>query len=508
MRALSRQKAKGGGRRSLQCREVRGLQCRLILPSSGRPRGAQQSIGYRLGVLLCALSIVRLVFAWMFFGFHSGDDVEILQEAFRRALGWEYAAWNIRNLLFSELAIAPAVAIGHALGITSVRPLTFVATIPVILLATLNVWLVFALVERRLHATQAAWWGAFLYGLHWLPLGFGSTVYPRTASTAAILAAAFLVWRDGARWSHHVAAGALLALAWAIRYSEVIFLIPLIYVAARSISGRRGRIEAAGWIAGGFVAGSLLTIGLADWITWGRPFGSLFAFGKYTILERQSSSLHAVQPFYWYLARLGKWLPLALLPLMWSARSSARARDAASFVIVPLILLSVVHHKELRYLQGIIPFLMILAAAGAWELYQNGRRSLVAVLLGASILLGLPGLTFLLKKSMPAVNAAQDWTAQDRAGGAICASQRWAYGGTLYTHRYPPIVDLPFPLTGSALRKEIGRCRVVALYEKDLLEDTAIAHALSAAGFRQERRYEWGRAKAVLVYRMGSQEAR
>jgi len=102
-------------------------------------------------------------------------------------------------------------------------------------------------------------------------------------------------------------------------------------------------------------------VGAFDWIRWGEPFSSLRKFAHLTLVERDFASRVKQQSPLWYLETLPRWCALTLLPFFWSAR---RMRRAWWFVLVPLALLSLVAHKELRYMQGIIPFLAILAGCG------------------------------------------------------------------------------------------------------------------------------------------------
>ena len=77
---------------------------------------------------------------------------------------------------------------------------------------------------------------AGLYALHWLPLGYGATTYPRTVAVTCLLGAALLACEEQVRPWPLLGAGSLVAVAFACRYSEVVFLLPvaLLAVAARS----------------------------------------------------------------------------------------------------------------------------------------------------------------------------------------------------------------------------------------------------------------------------------
>jgi hypothetical protein len=461
-----------------------------------------------LGAVVLAATVVRLGFGFVWFGFHTGDDVEILQAGFERALGWPYQAWDIRNLLVPDLLVAPVLAFAAGLGVRSTQTLAWLATFPFVLLASVNIWLVYRLVRQWLANEMPALLAAGLYAFHWLPLGYGSTVYPRTSSTTCVLLAALLLGKGRTAAWRAALAGGLIALAWAIRYSEIIFLLPLLASLWLREERTADRVRSSALLLLGFAAGSLLTVGLEDWLTWGRPFASLAAFARYTLVERRASALEPSQPWYWYLYRLPKWLPLPLLPFLWRARKVPGSLTPALYVLLPLLALSAIHHKQLRYLQGIIPFLLILAAAGAWSYWvigTVGRRRLVAVLVVLSLLAGLTGLTFLRKKSMAAVVAAQDLAATSQQH-AICLSQAWAYGGSLYL-RNAVLRDLPYPLSGEMILREATHCPVVALYQEDVQRDPGLPAALDQLGYMPSDTYRWGQSKPVLVFHRPDQDA-
>jgi len=450
-----------------------------------------------LAALIVAVTAVRLGLALAFYGFLTGDDVEILQAGFQRAFGWPYQPWAIRNLLVSDLLVAPALRIAVALGVTATRTLVSLAAVPFVLLASLNVWLVFRLARRWLAGDAPALLAAALYALHWIPLGFGSTVYPRAASTTCVLLAAWLLSRGGLPRAS--LAGGLAAVAFAIRYSEAIFLVPMLAVLALEPVPARARLARCAALLGGFLGMALLTVGLEDGLTWGRPFASLAAFARFTLIEERSSSLVVGQPWYWFFWRLPKWLPVTLLPFLWNVRRARALLPAALYALLPILLLSGVHHKEMRYLQGVLPFVLLIAAAGAWSFWDRGRRWPVAILCVASMALGLAGIVFLRDKSMAAVQAAEELAVLAR-GQTVAVSQSWAYGGTLYLRPDFKVLELPYPLTMTALERAVARARWLAIYSRDLRANPAFAALLEARGFTRVREFVGRSSRPVVLY--------
>ncbi len=444
--------------------------------------------GRWLAVILAAATLLRLALGWVFFGFLSGDDVEILEAAFR-GIGLHYSAWAIRNNLLADVVVRPFVATAHDLGVTSPRVLIWVASWPFVALATLNIVLLHRLARAWSPRSGLALTAAALSACPWLPLGFGSMTYPRTVSTTVVLAAALLLAPAGraarrpparpavdlahgpanavgerpaaavaenpghrevaglavavapgaadrfttpaeegpvrSPW-REILAGLALALAFTVRYSEAVYLpaVALLLLAHPAGAPWRARLAGLARLAAGFAGGALLLAGVYEAVAEGRPFGSLLALLRFTVVEHQTSSVTALHPFLWYLWRLPHWWCPAALPLAVAAVAAARGRRLAwawAFVLLPLLALSCIQFKELRYLQGLIPFVCLLSAAGALVLWDAGWRRTAALLCAATMVWGLARLSFLAHKSMPAVLAARALVTEAVPAGAAAA---------------------------------------------------------------------------------------
>src|SRR5258706_4185701 len=142
-----------------------------------------------LAAIIAAVAAAQLWMAYRYFGFLTGDDVEVLSEAFRRARGLDYTPWDIRNLFVPDVVVAPVVWLASGL---STRSTIFFSSFPFVALSALTIWLVYRLAHRWC-GERAAIVAALLFATHWIPLGFGSTVYPRTLSAACVVAAALIL---------------------------------------------------------------------------------------------------------------------------------------------------------------------------------------------------------------------------------------------------------------------------------------------------------------------------
>jgi hypothetical protein len=450
--------------------------------------------------LLAGTTLLRLALSWFYFGFITGDDVEILEAGFR-VLGLRYTPWAIRNTLISDLLVGPVLWMAHSVGISDVRTLVWIAVWPFVLIATLNVYLLFLLVRRWSNQDSVALCAAALYGLHWIPLGFGSMAYPRVVATTCVLAAALLLSSTRRLALRELLAGALVALAFGFRYSEAIFLVPVAGLAASFRDDWRARAISLLRVAAGFTLGVLLVAGIYEFLTWGRPFAALVAFARYTLIERQASSRVAVMPAYWYLWRLHRWWCLAALPLLWIAVRRRQLLPSWLFVVLPLIALSWIHHKELRYLQGVIPFLCALAAAGAVKLWESGWRRTTAALLLLTAGWGLERLNFLTDKSMPSVMAARA-LAGDASVRTFAGVQLWGYGDRLYFGNGRAVRDIPYPASPAGVEQFASGADAVGLYAEDLADDSRLEAVLDRLGFCAWRDFSFRGSKAVRVFRL------
>ncbi len=424
--------------------------------------------------------------------------MEVLEAAFRRAVGLAYTPWQARDLFLPEVVVAPFVGLGRLVGVRGTFGLVLCATAPFILLASVNVVLVYAIARRWLSDTWAARWVAALYAFHWLPLSFGSTPYPRTASTTLVLAATLALSLGGGLVAGG-AAGAAIGLAFAVRHSEGMYLLPVLVIAAAAGSGRGRPWRRVLAVLGGFAAAAALAVGLYDLVTWGRPFASFVEVFRFTVIEGRSTSALAVKPATFYLARILFWVPLPLVPALFYAARVRAVRPAWTFLAVPLLVLSLIQFKQLRYLQGAVPFLVILGTAGFLAMRRRVRPWVVNALAALSLVAGVLGVRELRGKSMAAVTAARA-IATEPGVRAVALSQAWAYGDRLYFGNRIDVRDLPTPPTAADLESAARSADRIAVYLLDLQGDPALAAALARRGFRESRTFAWGESESVVVF--------
>lgn len=423
--------------------------------------------------------VTQLVLAHVYCGFLTGDEVEVLSEALRTATDHTYESFGGRNTFVPRAIVAPVLWMTSAAGLRNPAALVIVATIPFALVSSLTILLVHRLAMIWSDDAVAAHAAAAIFALHWLPLGFGSTTYPRVLSMFCVATAALLIARGTTPAA--LGAGALVGLAFADRYSEAIYLLPLLL-----ISGRR-----AWQLAASAVLSMLLLSGAYEWLAAGSPFHNLRMLASISLIGGDYSSLVKHQPFHWYLSNVLRWCAPALLLFLWSAR---RAWRPLVFVALPLAALTLLQHKELRYLQGTIPFLAIASGIGFAAWYRERRTAAVALLV-VSLAWNLWGIRFLGRETKPAVEAARYLGAKPDVK-TVALGQNWAYGDRIYLGNDRRLIDVSTPIR--SLERAVREADAIAVYESDVTPDVSLV--LSSHGFRAGRVFRAARARDVVVF--------
>lgn len=459
----------------------------------------------RLAPVLFLLSILslKLLLAWRFHGYATGDDLEVLLTAAKYAWGLDYEPWGLRCLFYPLVFVWPVLKAAYLSGARDPALLSWLGTLPAAAVSTLSIALLYRLAKRWNCSEATARVAAFFYAFHWLSLGYGSMHYPRPISGACLLGAFLIVSRPRETSWSGAAAGVLAAAAFAVRWSEGVVLVPLL--AWTWWKHRDGRMMAR--ILVGFALGALLFVGLTDALTWGKPFASLAEFFRVHAPENRPSYPVHDQPFYWYGKTVLRWagplFPLLLLPA-WRDR---RARAPLSILAAIVLLLSFFQLKQWRFLQSGIPYLALSAALGWERLRKSGGpgRLLAAGALVLSVPLALERtLTLLSDKSQSAVAAARYIAALRPAPRVIALEQGWAYGLRIYLGNGPAIREIPVsrPLDPETLRRHASGADAVALYSKDASPD--VRQTLAQLGFRQAARFKRDTSKESVVYLSGS----
>lgn len=358
-----------------------------MLKSGPRAEAIDSTSGFRPRTLLLILLLVTLAakifLAWRFDGYGTGDDLEIVETAAKYAAGLDYQPWSLRCLFHPLVLTWPVLRLGVLAGVTDPSVLSWLGAIPTALFSTLAIFLVYRLALAWRWPSETALAAAFLYAVHWLPFGYGATLFPRPISTAFLLGAFLLSSRMPLSAARAAAAGVLVAAAFAVRWSEGAALAPV----AAWIWWRDRDARTTAAVVAGFALGALFFVGLTDTLTWGRPFSSLKAY---------ANEMRTVPPnprtdgaWYEYAKDILRWAGPVCVLLLWPARRDRRIRLPLLFLAAIVVALSCVRFKQTRYMQAAIPFLALAAAVG-WERLREsgavGRRIAAAALLLAAAL--------------------------------------------------------------------------------------------------------------------------
>jgi hypothetical protein len=346
--------------------------------------------------------------------------------------------------------VYPAQRLADAVGLSDPMVLVFAGRAVVALLSTVAVVLTWG-AARRLAPEYpvAALLAAAFVALNKLHVSFGSSELPRPVSTVFVLGAFNLLLGEGTRRA--LFAGCLLGLAAAFRFSEAIFVAPAAIVLAW-----HGRWRDAVVVGAAAVAAAGVAIGIADGLYWGSAFSSLRSAVDYTLIDRASS--RGYEPIFAYLVFVPQWTNwvVFLLALVGVWRSPL----LAIWAFVPILALSLLPHKETRYLIPVIPYVCIGAALGLVSVaravrdrWPARRSDAVAALLLPLLVLGLlqDAAGWRLKRSNDEVRLARWLRAQGPGGVAV--RNVWKAGGGIYLSANRPVVDLE----DSRLETDAGR---------------------------------------------------
>ena len=456
-------------------------------------------------MILLVTMAVKLGFAWRFDGYGTGDDLEIVETAAKYAAGLDYEPWNLRCLFHPLVLTWPFLRVGVLLGASDPAVLSWLGAIPTVLFSTLGIFLVYRLALAWQWPDDTALAAAFLYAVQWLPLGYGSTLFPRPISTAFLLGAFLLASRRPTGMARLGAAGLLVAAAFAVRWSEGAALVPLV----AWIWWRDRDARSAGAVLCGFGLGALLFVGVTDTLTWGTPFSSLVAYARE--MRAAPPSTRTDGPWYEYAKDILRWAGPVSLLLLWPARGDRRIRQPLLFLAAIVAMLSCVRFKQTRYMQAAIPFLALAAAVG-WERLRRsgaaGRRLAAAALLLAALLGAERAVALLRDKSQSATAAARAIARLSPAPRVIALEQAWAYGDRLWIGNGPEIRDFPpaRPLDPSVVEKAAAPADVLAIYALD--SSPPLLESIARMGFRESARFHRDANKEVILYRQVESRAR
>ena len=387
-----------------------------------------------------AVFTVKALLAWQLPGFFSGDDVEIHLISMGALYGQHWPVWELRSAFFPMVFIYPAQRAAFALGAAAPEALVLSGRLVVALLSTAVIPLTWLAVRRLAPGdTRLAALAVLFVAISKLLVSFGSSELPRPISTVFVVAA-FVAALD-TKLLASAAAGVLLGVAAAFRFSELVF------IPAALLTLPRDRYWLRAVIVGAAALSTAAAITAAsDTVYWGTPFSSIATAVDYTLIERQSS--RGYQPPWEYLKTIPSWSTFLVVAL--AVAGSSRRHPDSWWLWGPFALLSLLPHKEGRYLIPVVPFLSIAAARGFMRAIEWIRRTasatgwrrcareLFAPVLLLSLLHEAGG--WRLPRSNEGVRLAQYIRSSEVAGFA--GQDLWRLGGHPYLWHHDPLINI------------------------------------------------------------------
>ena len=391
--------------------------------------------------VIAAVFVLKVLNAWFYFGFYSGDDVEVQEMSLARVFGWDWRAWDLRSPFYPMTFLFPVQRLLVALGVRDAALLVFAGRLVVIGFSSLNLLLVFRIARRVFGILPPAVLAVVFLSTSSLHVALGSSELPRTVSSTFVLLTCRLLLERPAVPGYLVAGGTLAAAA-CIRFSEGLFALPAAVLLVRPFKPLRVAAFAAAT-----ALAAVVILGPVDRLYWGEPFHSLRHIVDYTIVRRESS--RGFEPWHWYLTHLSRWTNGLTFGLFLAAVRFP-PRTLLPWAFSPLLLLSLLPHKEARYLLPALPFVTTSAAWVAWKLLERsgvpaseraGRPKgqpwwafpLVAAACVA-FLLEADGYRF--RRSESAVEMAR-YLATRGEPGSVAIEQSWKAGGRIYLGPIP-----------------------------------------------------------------------
>lgn len=399
----------------------------------------------------------RLWAAWFNQSIFWPDEVyQSLEPAHTLVFGYGWIPWEwqdgARSWVFPAF-FAGLWKVALLLGVSSAQALVLIARTSMALLGAAGVLFAMRFAERLSGRVAGVVAGLFTALFPALLVYSGRGMTEMASGPLLVLAALLALSSDRRRL---LLAGGCAALTIYLRYQNgLLALSLLVWLCAR----RRWRDAA--WFAASATAVGLAG-GVLDWITWGAPFHSFIAYARFN-LGGEAAQHYGAPPWTYYLTTA--WTATGPAILVVVAGLVVAARRNAGLVLVLLVsffALSLVPHKEYRFVMPLVPLALGLAGAGIGDALARTRSSLAWALAGVLVIASAVSMPIRAVNTTfaemgqwtfrPQLGSRSPWVHHDGinkllwvAGErpdlcGIAVPEAWAWiGGFSYLHR-----DVPF----------------------------------------------------------------
>lgn len=389
------------------------------------------------------------------------DEIyQSLEPAHRFAFGYGIVAWEFqegaRSWLFPGL-LGLVMKAASAIGVTSGRGIVLLTRLPIAALSLAGVYASMRLAQKARGGVGGELIAGVLVALFPVLVVFEHRALSETVAAPAVVLAAWWTWRSSARGL--VAAGLVVGLASFARFQVGLVALGLFVVLLADPDRRTALRFGAGLTIAGVIGAGL------DWITWGRPFASLYRYLEFNLFSDGASKFGVEPPYFYFVALWTAAGPAMLFVAygLWTIARSGESRVRALLIVVAVFVLAhlAIGHKELRFLLPILPLTLALAGAGMGRVLERLPRGQLWLLLVALYLAGLMAyqnvtLTFaeLGQWRGRTIGRARTWRflasanealfevgrKDDVCGVAVIVPRGWGWtGGFTYLHRDVPM---------------------------------------------------------------------
>lgn len=333
-------------------------------------------------LIILASTFLRVYMASQAKGIYRGDEHEYLGLANEMVFGNVAYKQTFRPYSFSLLIAVPFM-VARLLNVENPDTIILFARLLNVCFSVLLTYVVF-LTGKKLFELRVGLIAAFLVGFSWLVTSWTIRVMTEVISALLILMALYFAFDTMSR-NRLIFAGIFLGLASMMHLKNAVFLIPLFVYLLIKVR-KHAMYFLVAWVL------MMVLQGVIDYMTFGSLFYSVFEYIKRTavlpylnvlLVQRGGASgiysLHEnlfsgekVFPFSWYFTSIP--LVVGMVTLFLTLISLEKNEtilylwgNALAFVAV----ISLMPHKEERYLFPVVVIVFILAAKGFLRIWES-----------------------------------------------------------------------------------------------------------------------------------------
>jgi len=310
-------------------------------------------------ILIFAL-IIRIYSLSKVYGFLINESSENLSIAYGIVHGFRYG-WEGRSWFYPMILSLPIYAL-KLMRVTSINKIILIMRIFPIFFSITSIYLIY-LIGKKIENEFLGLVTALFLSVNWLFTRWSVSFVGGIPATTLILISFYLFLKNKTNKSLFLS-GLFLGFGFMCRYQSIIFLVPLVFWLVYN-----NKIKGLYPILAGFSLTVLLQ-GMMDFFVYRSspiPFlHSIIAFIEYVFIDNLSAVYHGTRPIGWYLSTMVDWFSVELVVLFLFGLFFNTRRKKFFLIllttIITFLIMSIVSHKELRYLLSILPFFCLLSA--------------------------------------------------------------------------------------------------------------------------------------------------